>query len=344
MDWRRFAIAFGAAGLLVGALLLAVPILFDPYGLRAGPGRPQGPLMDLNQRYMYPQVVRSHAYDSAVIGTSTARLLDPEQLGAALGGRFANLAMNAATPWEQMRMAALFRREVPRPRTLVFGIDQTWCEADADMPAKQLTARSFPPWLYEPRRSTDWLRMTNMKSIEIALRVAAYRMGRQPERIRRDGYEVFTPPEGSYVLARAQGHIWSNGGPRPRPVASGEPQGDASLAFPALAWLGDFLAGADPATRVLILLPPSHVASQPLAGSPEAKREAACKAKLIGIAGPHATIVDMRFPSSITREDANYWDPLHYRLPIAARITEILAAAPSADFNDAAARRLGAAH
>ncbi|KMO28830.1 hypothetical protein VQ03_29780, partial [Methylobacterium tarhaniae] len=112
-DWRHFAgLLVGAAGLL-GLLVLAFVTILDPYGLRAAPGRRSGPIMDLNQRFMYPQVVRGGAYDSAVFGTSTARLLDPHGLDRAFGGRFANLAMNAATPWEQTQLARLFLTRAP---------------------------------------------------------------------------------------------------------------------------------------------------------------------------------------------------------------------------------------
>lgn len=31
-------------------------------------------------------------------------------------------------------------------------------------------------------------------------------------------------------------------------------------------------------------------------------------------------IADYAHPSVLTREDSNYWDPAHYRLPIARRI------------------------
>ncbi|MBV9115260.1 MAG: hypothetical protein JOY67_20805, partial [Hyphomicrobiales bacterium] len=42
------------------------------------------------------------------------------------------------------------------------------------------------------------------------------------------------------------------------------------------------------------------------------------------IAHHHGMTVDLRFASPITSNDANYWDALHYRLPIATRIAEIL--------------------
>jgi hypothetical protein len=34
--------------------------------------------------------------------------------------------------------------------------------------------------------------------------------------------------------------------------------------------------------------------------------------------------VDFRIPSRVTREDSNYWDPLHYRIGIADRIVAAL--------------------
>ena len=41
----------------------------------------------------------------------------------------------------------------------------------------------------------------------------------------------------------------------------------------------------------------------------------------------NATVADFLIPSPITLDRANYWDPVHYRLPIAERIMADLAAA-----------------
>ena len=103
--WRGWTSAFLIAALGFVALLLGFVALLDPYGIRVRAGQAARPLMDINQRFMYPQLVRSGAFDSAVLGTSTLRLLDPAILSAGAGGRFVNLAMNAATPWEQTQMA-----------------------------------------------------------------------------------------------------------------------------------------------------------------------------------------------------------------------------------------------
>jgi hypothetical protein len=40
-----------------------------------------------------------------------------------------------------------------------------------------------------------------------------------------------------------------------------------------------------------------------------------------------ATIVDYAHGSAVTEVDQNYWDPLHFRLPIARRVEADLAAA-----------------
>jgi len=53
-----------------------------------------------------------------------------------------------------------------------------------------------------------------------------------------------------------------------------------------------------------------------------------CKAHIAAIGARRgATVVDFRRPSPVTTEDANYWDPLHYRLGLVERIVAALAAA-----------------
>ena len=71
------------------------------------------------------------------------RLLDPQLLSRRLGARFVNLAMNAATPWEQLQLAGLFRSHVAVPRRIIWGLDTTWCEPDATDPGRRLTPRRY---------------------------------------------------------------------------------------------------------------------------------------------------------------------------------------------------------
>ena len=332
-EWRRFVLLFLSVMAVAGMACIGFIAALDPYGLRSGSSRAQGPLMDGNQRFMYPQVARSGAYDAAVFGTSTLRLLDPAELGRAFGGRFANLSMNAATPYEQSELARLYLRH-ERPTTLILGIDPTWCEPDAD--ERRLTFRAFPAWLYQPITAWDALVQVNWQSLGTAFEAALHRLGLARARLAGNGYAVFTPPEGLYDAARAQAHIRAaqailaaaeaEPGYRPTP---------ADAPMPALGWLDAVLAQAPPETRKLVVLPPVHVSQQGTSGSPAAAREAACKAEVARIgAARGASVVDFRIPSPITTQDTNYWDPLHYRLPVAARIVAGLKAAQASGRDD----------
>lgn len=322
VSWRLFAQAFAGAGSAVAAGLYLFVLALDPYGLRAAPGRPPGPIMDLNQRFMYPQIVRSGRFDAAVFGTSTIRLLDPSHLNRMFGARFANLGLNAGTPWEQIRLAELFLRLAPAPRALIFGLDTTWCEADADAPGKRITFRAFPPWLYDDDPLNDFAGLFNFRSIEIAGRVALKHLGLMPERIRGDGYERFVPDDATYDLARAR-----IGPPRvgqaPPPRLS--PEEERALRFPALPWLDALLARVPREAAITLAFMPIHVSAQPTPGSAEAARDAACKARIAEIGRRRgAAVIDFRYPSPVTTEDSNYWDPLHYRIGIAERVGKAL--------------------
>lgn len=338
--WRRFVVTVVVALLGFGAAAIGFVAATDPYGLRAAPGRPPGPLMDSDQRSLYPQIVRGGAYDSAVIGSSTARLLDPADLDRALGGRFSNLAMNAATPFEQRAMARLVLAR-GAPRTLLFALDSTWCEADAD--AKRLTAHPFPAWLYEAEPPFAVLRQVNWQSLVTGAAVLLHRLGLAPERIRGDGYAVFTPPEASYDAARAAGHIRGGEG-MGMGKGTGMSIGEAEAmpepaatpgALPALDWLDALLAAAPSATTKLVAFMPVHVAAQGRPGTPRGAGEAACKARVAQIGRSRsALVVDFRIPSPVTTVDANYWDRLHYRLPVAGRIVSAIARAKADGTDD----------
>lgn len=324
--WRGFATTLAGAAAVLLLALYGFVLALDPYGVRASASRAPTAIMDVNQRYMYPQLARSARFDSAVFGTSTVRLLDPERLGELLGGRFANLGLNAGTPWEQLQLARLFLRHVPAPRTLLFGLDRSWCESAADDEASRLTFRPFPPWLYDEDRLNDLPGLLNLKSLEIAGRVALHGLELMPARIRPDGYEVFTPPEGRYDLAQARLHLRRDvqaAGRDGPSVAAG-----TARPFPALDWLAAFGAEVPSTTRLLLVLPPIHVAAQAEPGTAEEASDAACKAGIVEIARRRGVVVvDFRLPTALTGEDSNYWDKLHYRLPVAARVVESLAQA-----------------
>jgi hypothetical protein len=327
-DWRR--VLKIQLGTLSGGLLVAAGfiLLVDPYNVVPFSPPAKRPIMDINQRYFYPGVVRSGVYDSFVLGTSTSRLLDPVELDQAFGGRFANLAMNAATAWEQMQVAALFLRVKGPPRTMILGIDAPWCDQQADN--RRITFRGFPKWMYDDNRWNDLLYLLNGKTLEIAGRLVGYWLGLRAPRMREDGYEVFVPPESQYDLARARQHIWPNGSrlTSVTPPVQLSDSARQALKFPALDGLDAYLAALASRSKVIISAMPVHVAAQPIVGSADAAIEGECLARIAQIAGRHgALMVDWRIASTLTSEDSNYWDSLHFRLPIASRIVQSLALA-----------------
>ncbi|MCJ2058061.1 hypothetical protein MKL09_16025 [Methylobacterium sp. J-048] len=322
--WVGFTQLFLIAAGLLGLAIIGSLAGLDPYGLRAAPGHPPGPIMDTNQRLSYPQIARGGPFDAAVFGTSTARLLDPDALDAAFDARFANLAMNAATPDEQIRLADLFLAHRP-VKAVLFGLDTTWCAADP--PAR--SANAFPDWLYETGAPWGVLRQVSLRSVTIAAQTALARLGLARPRIRPDGYAVFTPPEALYDPARARVHIRAG---TLDPAATSDPP-DAPM--PALARLNALLETIPAGALKLVAFMPVHAAAQGAPGTPAGRREAACKARVAEIGAKRgAVVVDFRMPSTVTTQDTNYWDALHYRLPVAARIVAALKASVSTGADD----------
>jgi hypothetical protein len=338
--WRAFIAIMAVAALIIGFSGAGLVWWADPFGLRVRPGAAAPVLMDSNQRYMYPQLVRSGRFDSAVIGTSSSRLLDPQRLSDGFGSRFANLAMNAATPWEQVRMARLIRTSWKSPQVLVWGIDATWCEADADSAAKLLTPRPFPEDFYRPDPPgwRDFLGHMSLATLEIAGRRLALALGQGGPRMRADGYDEFTPPDDTYDAARAQFHLYFAHQGRVPTSLPPDPSVAASKdghSFPALAWLETELAAFPATTQRLIVLPPLHWASLPAAGSQDVARDAACKRALVDLAGRvNSALLDYRLLSPLTRDDSRFWDPLHYRTGVARRIEADLLRATRSEVPD----------
>ena len=326
---RTFLRLFLAAAALLGGGIWLAQALIDPHNVSPLQWPMNRPMMDINQRFMFPQLARRKEYDSAIFGTSTVRLLNPTEMDPVFGTKFSNMAMNAATPWEQMQLAGLFMHHHPSARMIIFGLDTTWCETDADI--KKLTFRPFPASFYDEDRYNDFSHFFSLKSVEISVRLGAYHAGTLPPRIRPDGYEVFVPREETYDLARAQFHIWGKNERIIRavePSFSYTPESAAAVSFPALAWLEDTLKKASKETRILLLIPPIHVASQPRPGSRIAALQSVCHQRIGALGRKYgASAINMQFSSPITRDDSNYWDPLHYRVAIATELVGILKAA-----------------
>jgi hypothetical protein len=329
-NWRKSNRLFLATFAGILAVIYVVILLLDPYGVVPFSLPFVRPIVS-TQRQMYPQILRTRHYDSIVVGTSTSRLLDPAALDRALGGHFANLTLLSGTAWEQVQVLDYFRRTIAAPKTVLIGLDHEWCYRDNSVYARERTVareREFPSWAFDDSRWTDLLHLLNRPTLDAAGRTAATLLGWIPEKIRADGYEVFTSQEAAYDSARAHDHVWGPGAARSidafMPTLESHEERDTML-FPALPWLDESLASFPDGTRKLLVFPPIHAHALPPPGSSRDVREAECKKRAEAIARQRgALLVDWRILSPLVTEDSLFWDPIHYRLPIASRMIDDL--------------------
>ena len=312
-----------ALGLLAFVYLFVVMV--DPWNvLPFSPPLPRVPVSS-NARFTMPALARSPAFDSVVVGSSSSRLLRPERLDALFGGRFANLAMNAATAWEQSQMLRLFTRTHPDARTVIIGLDNVWCTEAPE----RTTGRPFPQWMYEGPRWRGYLHMLNLYAVQEAGSELWTMLGLKRRRYGLDGYTSFVPPEAAYDPARVAAAFARWGVP---PMI---PDTKTPHVLPALPMLADALHALPETTRKILFFTPSHISFQGEPGSDYAAMLDACKAQVSQIASgtSNTIVVDLLIPSPITTEQSSYWDPVHYRVPIADRVMADLAGAAAGRTN-----------
>ena len=314
--WRSFAAWLGSTVLAGLAILYGFVVLVDPWDVLAlSPPAPRVPI-STNARFSFPALARSPRFDSIILGTSTARLLQPAQLDGAFGARFANLAMNSATAYEQSRLLTVFLRAHPAPRVVVIDLDASWCGPASE----RYTSRPFPEWMYKPITWPSIWRayreMLTPYAVQEAANQFAVLMGWKRRRYGLDGYTSFVPDDAAYDRDRVAAAFarW--------PPLNEAPAGPA-VPLPAMALLQDAVLAVPPGTRVILFFPPNHVSQHGRPGSAAAAGWAACKQAASAIAG--ATVLDFMIPSAITRDRENYWDPLHYRRAIGAEVAAALA-------------------
>ncbi len=291
----------------------------DPWDvLPLSPPLPRIPVSS-NARFTMPALAHAARFDSAVIGSSSSRLLRPAELDPLFGGHFANLAMNAATAWEQSQMLALFTRTHPAARTVIIGLDSVWC---TEVPQIN-SGRTFPEWMYAGSPWRGYGHILTLYAVQEAASELWTMLGYKARRYGLDGYTSFVPPESAYDPARVAAAFARWGRPPVLPALA------APHVLPTLPMLEAALRALPPGTRKILFFTPSQLSFQAALGSDYAAMWDACRAQVSAIAAavPYATVLDFNIPSPITANVTNYWDPVHYRLPIAGRITRDLAAA-----------------
>ncbi len=328
MDWSRFW--RNVLATIIGLFMFIATAIYmvNPYGNLLFTPPFEKAVMATNQRFSYPSVARDPRFDSAVFGTSTSRLLDPKDLERRFGGDFANLAMNSSTAYEQYRLLDIYLRVHPLPRTVVVGLDISWCEAGDEL--HKYTFREFPEWMYDDTAWNDFPNMLTLKTLEIVGRKVGYLLGIRDTKYDADGYRNFLPSPSEYDLEKVRRGLYGAEGPRERSYSQ-EPQflsvsEREDLNFPSHDLLKKTVEIIPDETKKVFFFAPYHFFSQPLPGTPSGEVWSECKRRINDIVsqGKNVWLVDLMIPSSLTQIDSNYWDPLHYTTNTATSVVNVL--------------------
>jgi hypothetical protein len=326
MSWTGYLRTLLLTTLISVVTAFAWILLVDPYdNVWFSPPWEREPISK-NQRYSYPALARNPRFDSLILGTSSIRLLSPGELNPLLDASFANLAMNAATPYEQSRILELFVRHHPSIRYAFLGVDDFWC--NPDRPSDRYAQWPFPEWMYDENRWNDLLYLFNGATLEQTWRQFRNLLGLRKPTQGSDGYTVFVPPDSEYDLEKVRSNIYGDAEPHLKPTAEPPwrepPEGPPGWDFPNLPVLQSMLESLPVETVKVLILPPYHQMHLPAPESVVDAQIQACKTRVVEIARrvPNTTLIDFMFRSEIALNDENYWDPAHYRVGIATLIGE----------------------
>nr|WP_321986090.1 hypothetical protein [uncultured Lichenicoccus sp.] len=321
--WRRFlAVLLLSVGVPLGIAYLFV-VLVDPWGMLPLHLPIARVPISTNARYSFPALATDPKFDAVIIGTSTSRLLRPAVLDAPFNAHFANLAMNAATAWEQERLLLLFTRTHPHARAVVTGLDASWCLAGPASP--RLTGRPFPAWMYGGTRWRGYGQMLSLYALQEAANQAAAALGLKRRPYGADGYTNFLPPDAAYDAARVEAIFRSWG------HVDDTPAGPAPIELPYMTGLAALLGRLPPDAVKLLYFPPITDETMGVVGSRTRASWDACKRLAITAAGrtPNSIVLDFAQSDAITLAHSNFWDPLHYRIGIANQVMQDMAASLS---------------
>ena len=298
-------------GTLAGAalLVLALMVLVDPYDSgKLGLLGIDGVDNRLTQITAASRA-RDPNFNAAILGNSTAQMIDPATLSRATGLRFVQLYMTGSIPHEQLAVLDFFLRHHEQVGALVIAADPGWCvharPTEEGVP--------FPYWLYDKSVVTYAVRLISWQAIEQAFQRLSIGLGRR-QRMNPDGFV-------SYEDIWPTGQFKEVGWPRdPVPALSAEMR----TTFPEIAALGDIVRKLPADVPVVIIVPPTFAATVPKPGTETALERGACDAALKAIVAgrPRSNFVSYRVDNALTRDRDNFVDFIHYRPKLARAIEQ----------------------
>jgi hypothetical protein len=287
-------------------LLFAFVIAVDPYDSGKFGFFGIDGVADRNTVTANASRARDASFDSAIIGNSTALLLNPTVLSQATGRHFVQLSVVGGSPHEELAVLDFFLRQHTHVGAVVIGADPSWCAHDtAENP------RRFPYWLYGRSRFVYAGALFSGAAIEHAVQRVQIGLGK---RQRSDPAGTFDSEDG-----------WPIGEfrDRPRPADPLPATGSALREFlPWVSRLDGVIRKLPDDVGVVVLVPPTIAFTVAQPGTPQAADREACNAALKRIVAgrPHSNFINYRVDNALTRDRANFIDPIHYRSALATKI------------------------
>lgn len=308
IGWRRCLVAcLGALG-VSAFLLFAGLLLIDPYDSGRGWLGIEG-IDDRDTHTATASRARDAQFDSAVIGNSTAQLLNPADLSQSTGLRFVQLYLTGGSPREQLAVLDFFLRHHQRVGALVFVTDPFWCAHNRVEPRPG----NFPYWLYGTNSLAYATRLMSRQAIEHAFQRVSIGLDLRKR----------NPPDGfrSYEDIWPPGHFREIN--RPRDPAPAARDADRSF-FPEIALLDAAIKKLPADVAVVLVVPPTFATTVAKPGTIAGAEREACNAALARIVAGRlrSNFLNYRIDNSETRDPANFADFIHYQASLASRMTQ----------------------
>jgi len=308
--WHKWLVTFLSLSLAGSGMLYLAVVMIDPFSTGRFSLTQRIDFATDNKRLYVAGLVRDLRFNAALFGDSTSFALDPRTIAGASGWQLAQLSVPAAIPGNVLTIASAFARQHRGVRTLeLFVLSQVWCR---EIGPNERPIGAFPDWLYNDSSNRVYLSRIffSEAAIAAAVRVGIW-LGLADQMARADGYLTRVPKRDLALLMQ------------PRPT--GGPSPDAPI--PAIDALADHVAVLPRDAAVVFVWAPPYINALPADGSVAALRLQACKKRAQQIAADHgnSSFLDLMTENSITRNIANYQDPLHYNPPAADQIALAIA-------------------
>jgi hypothetical protein len=321
-DWSRCLRACLVTLAICAFLLFTFVIAVDPYDSGKFGFFGINGVADRNTVTANASRARDANFDSAIIGNSTALLINPTALSQATGLRFVQLSVVGGSPREELTVLDYFLRQHTDVGALVIGADPSWCAHEQNN-----KPRTFPYWLYGKSRFVYAGALFSGAAIEHAVQRVQIGLGKHQ---RSDPTGTFDS-EDTWPIGEFRD---MNRPADPLPAVS------AALrdVFPWVSKLDAVIKQLPNEIPVVVLVPPTLASTVAQPGTPEAADREACNAALKHIVAvrPHSNFINYRVANALTRDRANFIDYIHYR----SNIAEKIAAGITASLRDGEAARI----